>query len=185
MKQTIITEVRKMAVITVFLFLFLGGFATYRKLILSEYQIDYFQYGYSLVEALVLAKVLLVGDLMHLGERFRNRPLIIPTLYKTLVFSLFVLAFSILEHLVVGLFHGKDVAVIIQEFASQGAAEILAKILVMFIAFIPMFAIWEISRVFGEGKLFELFFERGTTIELSVPERMKTASLQKGSTTPV
>jgi hypothetical protein len=170
LKQAIITEARKMMVISAFLFLFLGGFATYRRLILSEYHIDYFQYGYSLIEALVLAKVLLIGDLMHLGERFRHRPLIIPTLYKTLSFSIFVLVFALFEHFVVGLFQGKDLAEVVREFATQGAPQIFAKLLVMVVAFIPMFAVWEISRVLGEGKLFRLFFEQGGTIELAPPK---------------
>ena len=162
MLQKFYAEMRKFALISLFLFLFFGAFATYRRLILSEYQIDYFQYGYSLIEALVLGKVIMLGDLFHLGDRFRGKPLIVPTLYRTLAFSLLVLAFSLLEHFVKGFIQGKDIAAILADIAAKGGADIAAKILVMFIAFIPMFAIWEIAQLFDEGKLFELFFERGS-----------------------
>jgi len=38
------------------------------------------------LEALVLAKVILIGDVLRLGRRFEDKPLIVPTLYKTVVF---------------------------------------------------------------------------------------------------
>src|SRR5262249_314700 len=156
MWQKFFVEIRKFGLIAAFMFFFFGAFATYRRLILREYQIDYFQYGYSLIEALVLGKVILLGDLFHLGDRFRGKPLIVPPLYRTFAFSIMVLAFAVLEHLVKGFIHGDSAAVVLVEIASTSGAEIGSKMIVMFIAFIPMFAIWEISNLFDEGKLFEL-----------------------------
>jgi hypothetical protein len=49
----------------------------------------------------------------------------------------------------------------------------------MFIAFIPMFAIWEIANLFGENKLFELFFERGGTPGTGLPNMTRAASLRQ------
>ena len=42
----------------------------------------------------------------------------------------------------------------------------LSGLLVMILAFVPMFAVWETGRVLGEGKLFELFFKRRTRVTL-------------------
>jgi hypothetical protein len=159
-----IAEMRKFALVALYLFFFFGAFNNYRRLILREYDLDYFQYGVSLIEALVLGKVILLGEVFHLGDRFRGRPLIVPTLYRTFTFSLLVLAFAILEHLVKGLIHGQNYAAIVQEIVAN-RTEVGAKIIMMFIAFIPMFAIWEISNLFREGKLFELFFEHCGTAE--------------------
>jgi hypothetical protein len=98
MWQRFLVEMRKFALVASFLFFFFGAFATYRRLILSEYDIDYFQYGYALVEALVLGKVILLGDLFRLGDRFHGKPLIVPTLYRTFAFSVLVLVFAVSEH---------------------------------------------------------------------------------------
>jgi hypothetical protein len=57
--------------------------------------------------------------------------------------------------------NGEKIAAIVGEIAAKAGADIAARVLVMFIAFVPMFAIWEIDNLLGEGKLFELFFERG------------------------
>ena len=127
---------------------------------MEEYHVGYFTYGYGLIEALVLAKVIVVGERLQLGERFADWPLIFPTLYKAILFGLFVLAFSILEHFITGFIDGQDLAGVFQEFVNRRRYEILARILVMFVTFIPFFAFGEAARALGEVKLFELFFRR-------------------------
>lgn len=159
-KGRMMAEMKLMLLISVYLALVFSAFATYRRVLLAEYRISFSQYGYSIIEALVLAKVIAFGRLMRLGERFSDRPLIIPTLYKTFWFSLLVLAFSILEHLVSGWTNGKATDVIFNEIRDQGVWEILSRTIVKCCALLPLFAIWEIGRVLGEGKLFELFFTR-------------------------
>jgi hypothetical protein len=168
--QRIISETKKYVGVTIFLFLFFEGFATYRRLILAQYQIDYVEFGYSLIEAMVLGKIVLLGDMLHLGERYRDRPLIIPTLYKTLCFSVFVLFFAIVEHFVLGAIHGSSLQQIVRELEGNGEAIILARVLVMFIAFLPLFAIWELGEVTAEGRLFELFFRQRETPRIVAAE---------------
>lgn len=180
MWQRFLAEMRKFALVASFLFFFFGAFATYRRLILSEYQIDYFQYGYALVQSLVLGKVILVGEIFHLGDRFHGKPLIVPTLYRTFSFSVLVLVFAVVEHFVKGFIHGENIAAIIGSLAAKDGADIAARIIVMFIAFIPMFAIREIANLFGEGKLFELFFEHGGAAGTSLSDMTKVASLHQG-----
>jgi hypothetical protein len=180
MWQKFVIEMRKFAVVASFLFFFFGAFITYRRLILSQYQIDYFQYGYALIQALVLGKVVLLGEIFHLGDRFHGKPLIVPTLYKTFSFSILVLAFAVLEHFVKGFIHGENAGAIVGDLASKTGADIMAKVLVMFIAFIPLFAISEIGNLLGEGKLFKLFFGRGGSAAISMLEVTKAASLSQG-----
>ena len=64
----------------VYLAFFLVAFTWYRRLILAEYAISYSNYWVPLVEAAILAKVIMVGDLMHLGHGLKRRPLLVPTL---------------------------------------------------------------------------------------------------------
>lgn len=160
MKRRLLEETKKLGMLFAYFALFLGGFATYRRLILAEHGIGYFQYGYSLVEALVLAKIIMLGDLLRLGRRLNDRPLAFSTFYKTVLFSLLVLVFTIGEHVLLGLLKGKGPAEAFQEMLSKGRNEIIAQTVVMFAAFVPLFVVREIGRVMGEGKLFELFFRR-------------------------
>ena len=117
-------------------------------------------YGVSVIQALVLAKVIMVGRALRLGRRLKDHPLIVPTVYKAVVFTIFVGIFGVVESTISGLLHGKGIAGGFDEFMSAGRYELLARCMVMFVAFIPFFAFEELERVLGEGKLGKLFFRR-------------------------
>ncbi|MEJ2431596.1 MAG: hypothetical protein P8075_22190 [Deltaproteobacteria bacterium] len=155
-KQKVGRETKEFVTIYLYLVLLIGAFNIYRWLLMAEYHVGYFVYGYTLVEALILAKVIIVGEGLGIGERFADKPLIFPTLYKTMLFALCVLILGVLERLITGFFH-RDVMGVF-EAVIRGRYEILGRVLIMFIAFIPFFAFRETMRVLREVKLFELFF---------------------------
>jgi hypothetical protein len=144
----------------VYLAVFFAAFTWYRRFVLAEYQITYLHYGTAVIEALILAKVILIGDALGLGRSRENGPLIYPTLRKALVFSCFVGVFAIVEHMVVGLIHGKGVAGGLAALWNEGKDEIFSRGLITFFAFIPFFAFRELGMLLGEGKLRDLFFRR-------------------------
>ena len=153
-------EMKRYFLYVLFLTIFFCAFSTYKRLILGMYAIDYIHYGYSFFESLILAKIILLGQMFGLGERFHDKPLIYPTLYKTIVFSFFVMIFSVLERFVTGFIKGNSAFEVFQEVMSKGLDEILASVLIMFYMFILFFAFLEISRVLGKDKLFNLFFKK-------------------------
>lgn len=160
-EKKIVHETRLFVAYALFLALFFCSLTTYKRLILGEYSISYLHYGYGLIEALILSKVILLGQTFGLGEKFADKPLIYPSLYKAVVFTLFVLVFAILEHFVTGFLHGHDFAKIYQELIDNGIYAILAKIQITFFVLLLFFAFLEMGRVLiGEDKLFNLFFRR-------------------------
>jgi hypothetical protein len=146
-----------------YLAIFFGAFTWYRRLVLAEYHISYLNYGTAIIEALVLAKVILIGDALGLGREREGRPLIAPTLRKSLVFTVFVGIFGILEHMIGGLLEGKGLLGGLQELMRISKYELLARCLITFFAFIPFFAFRELRTVLGEGKLFGWFFRGSPT----------------------
>jgi hypothetical protein len=160
LKQKLIHEMNELLAIFLYLALFFCAFTTYRMLVMKEMGLSYFHYGFALIKALVLAKVILLGKYVRLVKVFDNRPLIIPTFYKVILFSLFALAFEILEHAIDGVLHGKGMTEGFQEIISTGRDELLSRTLVVLSAFVPFFAFGEVGRVLGEGKLGELFLHK-------------------------
>jgi hypothetical protein len=156
LRERFIHEMKRYLVVVLFLFFFFAGFATYRRFILASYEIDYVEYGWALIKALVLGKVILIGQLLHLGERFHDRPLILSTLWKTLIFGLFIAAFAVLERVVGAFIHHRPLA---DEFSFSGpdGYELLARIPLQVVALIPLFAFMELGRVLGEDRLEALF----------------------------
>ncbi len=144
-----------------YLAFFLVAFAWYRRLVLAEYQVHYTNYWFPLIEAAVLAKLIMVGDLLRLGRRMEQKPLIVSALFRTVMFSLWVALFSVLEATVRGLLHGTGWAGGFEEIATKGWDELLSRSVVIFVAFIPFFVFKELQRVLGQEKLRALFWGRG------------------------
>jgi hypothetical protein len=146
--------------ISAYLAAFFVAFLTYRRLILREMGVSSFRYGYALIEALVIAKVILIGKAMGLSKRTTRGTLAFSVLRASLVYGGLVVVFAVLENVVEGLVHGKTFVASFEDFLSQGVNEILGKGLVLFVAFIPFFAFWELGHLIGDKKLFDLFFRK-------------------------
>jgi hypothetical protein len=112
------------------------------------------------LEALILAKVILVGRALRLGKRFEAAPLVISVLIKAVAYAAFVGIFFVLEHLIEGLVRGETWGNIEQGLVRASWDEILARTIMAMVAFIPFFAFLEVARVMGEGQLSSLFFRK-------------------------
>ena len=132
----------------------------YRRLILKEFGVAYLHYGFALIEALIIAKVILIGQAFGLGKRFERGPLILSALYKSILFGIFVFLFGLLERVVEALIHQGGWASVEQGISDLGPYELLARVLMLSVALLPFFAFWEIGRALGPGKLSALLLSR-------------------------
>jgi hypothetical protein len=137
----------------------------YESMILAEQHLNYQAQGFAIINALVLAKVLLIGEDLHLGTRlFRDKPLIISILYRCLIFTLFIVAFHFVEDAVVGMFRGRTMAEIFPAIGAGSLKVILSRGVVVFVALIPFFTFREVGKVIGKRELWSLLLARGTSI---------------------
>jgi hypothetical protein len=168
-KQKIIHELKTVGWVSLYLALFFCALCTYSMLVLNEFNIrnSYFRYGFAIVNALVIAKIILIGEYARLGRGHENKPLIVSALWKAFLFGLLVAAFHILEEAI------KRLA--FRERISVRVDEMLIRNLVVLSFLIPFFAFWELRRVLGEGKLFDLFFRRRTMVESDMADGTQKA----------
>jgi hypothetical protein len=159
-KQTLKHEFVEYLFNFAFLAFFLVAFAWYRRLVLAGYGIAFTSYWAPLIEAAILAKVIMIGDILRMARRFRDRPLVVPTIYRTLIFSIFVVLFSFAEHALRARFHGKPMLEGITEITSQGPHELLAWYVLLIVTLLPFFAVKEIERIYGVETIRRLFFRR-------------------------
>jgi len=160
LKKKIFHEVAEYWINVAYLTLIFAAFTQYRRLVLAAHDITYTNYWVAVIEALILAKVVMIGDVLRLGRRLEQKALIYSTLLKTVVFSLFVGAFTLIEHVIKGLWMGKGLTGGLVDLLGKGHHELLAGCLVTLVAFIPFFAFRELGRVLGEGKIWTFFFRR-------------------------
>ena len=160
LKEKALEELRMFWVIAVYLAAMLTAFTWYRRFVLSAAGVSYFHYGAAVIEALILAKVILIGQALGLGRRFEGSRLILSVLFKSVVFGVFIAIFAVLEHVIEGLMHRDSWEQIGRSLVSAGRDEILARTVMLIVTLIPFFAFWETDRIMGDHKLFDLFFHK-------------------------
>ena len=160
LKERAVQEFKLFWVIALYLWLFLGSFTIYRRLIVDETGAAYLHYGIAVIEALVIAKVVLIGKMFGFSRRFEDQPLILPVLYKSILFGILVMLFGVVEHLVEGWVHKQGLWGGLRALGELGAYELGARSLMLIVAFVPFFAFWEIGRVLGAQKLAAMFFAK-------------------------
>jgi hypothetical protein len=154
--QKVAQEVEELAIITLYLAFFFCALATYSMLLLDRFHVSYFAFGTALINAIVIAKVILIGEAVHAGTRFEGKALFYSTIWKAFVFSLLVFAFHILEEMIKHRVHGKDFA---GAFHNMRIDDLFARTVIIFCTFIPLFGFREIRRVMGHDNFRALFFQ--------------------------
>ena len=165
LKQTLLHELTRYWLIALYMTIFFGAFANYRRLLLAHHGISYEDYGIAVIRALVLAKVVLVAETLRLGRGYEEKPLIVPTLYKTFLFTVCVAVFDIAEGLVRGFMGGLGSMGAVDDVVSRFNYEWLSRALVIFFAFHPFFSVGELRRVLGK-EVTQIFFKRRSTAEV-------------------
>jgi hypothetical protein len=160
LKQKAVHEFQEFAGISLYLAFFFCALATYSSVLLDKFNVSYFNYGSALLNALVIAKVILIGEYAHLGKRHESKPLLLSAAYKGLLFGLLVFAFHVVEEVVRRLISGENMATASREVRID---DLLCRSLVVFCTFIPLFAFRELQRVLGEKDFRALFFRTGAT----------------------
>jgi len=107
---------------------------------------------------MLLAKFMLVGRAMKIGERDSTSPLIWPTLHRAFAFLVLLIILTIIEEAVVGLFHHRSIAASLGELAGVRLEETLAGYLIMLLVLVPYFAFRVLGEALGEGRLARMFF---------------------------
>lgn len=150
-------ELNSYAAAALYLFLCLGAIQFYADAVLRAEGVPLMPIGFAAIKALILAKFLLVGEALHLGERFERHPLIVPLVWRSVLFLLLLLALSALEVVVAGLLHGEQLGQIAGEIGGGTWMRRLAGSLLLWLVLLPYFAFRLTSNALGPGVLQQMF----------------------------
>src|SRR6516225_10883813 len=154
-KEKIKHELREMLTLFFYLAFFFCALETFEFFLLDEYRVRYWGYAFALINALVITKVIMIGEYAKLGKRHEDQSLLVSTLWKAFVFGVLVFAFHIVEEIVKRLIHGTDLARASREVRLD---QLASRTIVVFCTFIPLFAFREFRRVMGEEPFHALVF---------------------------
>jgi heme exporter protein D len=165
-RQKIKHELTEMLTIFLYLAVLFCAVETFELFLLDEYHVRYWGYTFASINALVITKVIMIGEYAKLGKRHEDRALLVSAIWKAFVFSLLVFAFHIVEEIIKRRIHGADLATASRELRLDQFA---ARTIVVFCTFIPLFAFREFRRVMGEEGFRSLVFGSGGRSELRHP----------------
>ena len=167
-KQKAKHELKELLVIFFYLAFFFCALVTYSMLLLNEYHVKYLNYAFALINALVITKVIMIGEYAHVGKRGETKPLVLSALWKAFLYTLLVFAFHVVEEVIKRLIHGAAMA---EASRNIRIDELLGRSLVVFCVFIPFFAFREFRRVMGEDEFKALVFGKPEPKNPAVPTK--------------
>jgi hypothetical protein len=151
-------EFKEMLALTAYLYVCLGSVILLKSAILRDAGVDFTIWGIAIVKALLLAKFMLLGRAANIGKRYKDRPLIWPTLHMALMFLLLLLVLTTIEELLVGAIHGRTMSESLTHVVGPSLYVGLATCLVMFLILVPYCAFKSLGEVLGDQYLVRLFF---------------------------
>jgi hypothetical protein len=157
-KQKIKHELREMLELFLYLAFFFCALAVYDMLLLRQYNVEYWTLAFALINALVITKVIMIGEYAKLGKRYEYKALLVSAVWKAFVFGLLVFAFHVLEEVIKRLIHGADLAKASSDLRFEQFA---GRSIIVFCVFIPLFAWREFRRSMGEEEFRALVFGSG------------------------
>jgi hypothetical protein len=159
LRQKIVAELKKLFWVFLYLFVWLALFAAHESLVLNERHL-LFHEGFALINAWLLAKVVVVAEAFHVADNLKHKPLIYAISVKSAVFSVLLIAFYILEGVLVGLWRGETLAESVPAIGGGTFRGIFVVGLIVFVALIPFFALRELGRDIGNDALREKLLGR-------------------------
>jgi len=159
-------EFKEMAALALYLYICLGAVLLLKAAILQDVGVNVAIWGIAAVKALLLAKFMLIGRALQLGKRFRDRPLVWPTIYHALMFLLLLLVLTSIEEIVVGSVRHRPLLDSLTHVVGPTVFEGIAVCLVLFLILLPYSAFVCLSDVLGERETVRLFFVDGARADL-------------------
>jgi hypothetical protein len=153
-------ELKRYAIITLYLWVLFALFAAYKRMLLQENGISLWNQSFAIVNALIFGKVILIAQALDLGRGLREQALVWVVLGKSLIFAIVVILFHIAEEAVRAWFKGLPLSTSVADFGGGTWPGLLTYAAIFFVVLIPFFAFQEVAEVVGVAPLRDLFFTR-------------------------
>jgi hypothetical protein len=151
-------ELKAFLALSLYLYICLGTVLIYKSAVLSSAGITFTIWGIAGVKAMILAKFMLLGRMLRIGRRYRDKPLIWPTLYHALTFLLVLLALTTIEELVLGAIDARPVGMSFAHVVGPTLLQGGAACMIMFLILLPYSAFTCLGDALGEQPIVRLFF---------------------------
>lgn len=173
--QKVVHEIKEILNVTLYFAVWLGILMLLKKLLLADYNIEFKGVSIVLISSLIIAKVVLLMDLIPLGMGIKKHPVYVDVIVRTLWYTFGVLIVSLLEKAFESRNENGGFSEALQAiFQHRDIYKVWANTLVVGLS-IFWFQVWRsIKSYLKNGELVNLFFKTPLE-ELELKQKSKTA----------
>jgi hypothetical protein len=155
-------ELRKLSITVIYMWVFLSVFTLHRETILANYHINYSaNFGFAFINAVILAKFMWLGEILHAGKKAAGKALLYSTLWNAALFTVILMICHLLEEALVKVWHGHSFAASFSEVVAD-PRDIFATMLLMFVVLIPFFFAKGLIEILGKDEIKRLLLTTRT-----------------------
>ncbi len=154
-------ELKEMLAIAGFFFVIFVLFLFMKKVMLIDYDVDFYIMGTALLGSLIIAKVVLIFDLLPITKKTAHLLNVYRVLLRSLIYIFGYVVFTYLEHLIKGLIHGDSFS----EALNSGLHQLYTPTFItgfvgVLVAFLFFNTFWVIRAKLGPAALYAMFFKK-------------------------
>ncbi|QIG49385.1 hypothetical protein G5V57_17665 [Nordella sp. HKS 07] len=157
-KERAIEELRRFVLLFLYLWVLFGLFILDKTVVSRQQGLNFLPHGFALINALVLAKVMLVSESLDLARWMRGKPAIWTIIYESALCSVLFICVHIIEEWAVGMFRGAGIAAGTPAIGGGGWLGLLVVALILFVSLLPFFAFKNVTRAIGARRMKEVLF---------------------------
>jgi len=143
-----------------YLYVCFAAVLAYKAAVLQGVGVQAAHFGFAAVKAVIVAKFLLIGEELRVGERSAPRMVLIAILWRSAAVLLLLVVLSAIEKLLEGLVHQQTLAQSFADFGGGTMAEMLATAFLLYLILLPYFAYRRLDELLGRGQLLQLLRAR-------------------------
>lgn len=153
-----LAEGKQFLVLFLYLWVLFGLFVLNERIVLRQHEIDFAAHGFAILNALVLAKVMLIAEHFNMSRWLDRRPLIYSIFFDAFLFGILFILFHVTEQALVAKIGGKGDPSSIHLMGGGGIGGVVCVAVILFFTLIPYFAFTKLGRTLGWDRMKTLLF---------------------------
>jgi hypothetical protein len=152
-KKRALAELQSLSITIIYIWVLLSVFTLHREVILANYHINYSaKFGFAFINAVILAKFMWLGEILHAGKKAAGRALLYSTLWNSTLFAVILMFCHLLEEVLVKVWHGQSFTASCSETVADHRA-IFVTTLLVFVVLIPFFFAKGLIEILGKDEI--------------------------------
>lgn len=160
LRQRAVEEFQHFLVLFLYLWALFGLFVLNEELLARSHGSAVVLQGFALLNALVLAKVMLVAEHFDLTRGLRRRPRLYTVLFDAALCTALFMAFHVVERLVAGKVRGESLSASMPSFGGGGLGGVLVVSAIVFVSLLPFFTFKHVARAIGPERMKAILLAR-------------------------